>query len=265
MRPRTIRSKHAFHPTWLGLGLALLFLAPTICFASGRSNVILRESVSASHRAELISKLATITGWRDMKFANDGSLDVGQRVETSGSKAARQLLDAAVKGNKVLIIEDASSRFDVAFCRVVQGRWVGPKDRPEQAYVVLVDFADFQRVTGDNEARASFDVGWGFLHEVDHVVNDSEDPQVSAEATGECEDHINQMRSEVGLPVRAGYFFSTWPSRTDPTFVTRLVRLSFVRRDVASHKVKRYWLVWDAAVVGGSTEQNQTALIQAKK
>ena len=79
----------------------------------------------------------------------------------------------------------------------------------------------------------------GPLHEIDHVVRDSEDA-ANNNALGECEHHINQMRAEVGLPVRVDYFFSPAYLRADANFNSRYVRLSFERQD------KRYWIVWNA-------------------
>ena len=90
----------------------------------------------------------------------------------------------------------------------------------------MIDFTDFHRLSGDAEARAAFDVGWGLLHEVDHVVRDSEDAQDQT-AIGECEDHINRMRLEVGLPIRVDYFFSRAYLKADANFSSRY-RSTFV-------------------------------------
>jgi hypothetical protein len=125
--------------------------------------------------------------------------------------------------------------------------------------VVLIDFTDFQQLSGDAEARAAFDVGWGLLHEIDHVVSGSEDPK-DEKVIGECEDHINEMRREVGLPVRAEYFFSRAYLTADANFNARYVRLSFERR--GDSQTKRYWLVWDAVSVGGLIGDGQRALVR---
>ena len=59
--------------------------------------------------------------------------------------------------------------------------------------MVLIDFTDLRRLSGDAEVRAAFDVGWGLLHEIDHVVSGSEDAK-DEKGTGACEDHINETR-----------------------------------------------------------------------
>jgi hypothetical protein len=264
MRPRSHYGNSFSLPIHFGLASACVVVFTATLFASSApGSVVARDNLSPAHRADLTTKLRTITGWQELSFNDEGFLQVSGEKSQSGSRAARELIESAIEGKQIIVIEDASSRSDVAFCRVVPGRWIGAVSRPEPVYVVLVDFTDFGRVMGDDEARAAFNVGWGFLHEIDHIVNDSQDPQGASESAGDCEDHINQMRSEIGLPVRADYFFSPLPTSTDPNFMTRLVRLSFVEKKNGSAKGKRYWLVWDAALVGGWTEQWKTALVRS--
>lgn len=226
---------------------------------SANSHVLLKPNTASTHRKELVARLRVITGLGNLNFENDGALrfDVNQTI--GGSARARALLAQAVQGANVIVLEDASSRSDVAFCRVVRGRWTRDESNKPPAYVVLIDFADFQQLSGDAEARAAFDVGWGLLHEIDHVVSGSEDAQ-EVNGIGECEDHINQMRLEVGLPVRAEYFYTRAYLKADANFNARYVRLSFERRD--DSKTRRYWLIWDAVSVGGLIGESQRALVR---
>jgi hypothetical protein len=218
--------------------------------AKSVSRVLLRENVPHTHRDQLINKLRKITGWTKLTFTEDGSLLVDGTDTAKGSKSARSLLTRAVAGKTVIVLEDASSRSDVAFCRVVPARWVNGNHAKLAAYVVLIDFSDFEQVLGDEEARESFDVGWAVLHELDHVVMNSGDTAANDEV-GECESHINQMRDELGLPLRASYFFTASALKADPNFNTRFVRLPFEQRGPSSRRLKRYWLTWDFAAVGG--------------
>jgi len=230
------------------LGIALLFSSGAA--AKSVSNVLLRDNVSPEHRDQLTNKLRKITGWPKLMFADDGALITGATDSPRGSKSARNLLAKAVAGENVIIIEDASSRPDLAFCRVVPGRWTNADSAKLPAYVVLIDFTDFDQVVGDNKAREAFDVGWAVLHEIDHVVSNSEDLG-GDDDLGECESHINKMREELGLPLRAGYYFTVSNLKTDPNFTTRFVRLPFEQRDPSTQRLKHYWLTWDFAVVGG--------------
>src|SRR5689334_12532485 len=237
--------------------VACLCLSALPTFAS--SHILLKPDIRRAHREELVARLRVITGLKNLDFENDGALRFDVSQATGGSASARELLSQAVAGANVIVLEDASSRSDVAFCRVVRGRWKQGESTRPSAYVVLIDFTDFQQLSGDAEARAAFDVGWGLLHEIDHVVSGSQDAKGEKEI-GECEDHINEMRLEVGLPVRAEYFFSRTYLQADANFNARYVRLSFERRD--DSQIKRYWLVWDAVSVGGLIGDGQRALVR---
>ena len=225
--------------------------------ADGIDNVVVRKNVSKSNREELARRLRTITGWADLGFDSDGAMRIGHTGPRDGSQAARDLLNRALTGRRVILFEDASSRKDVVFCRVVLGTM--DQVTSSEVYVVLIDFADFRQVTGDKQSLAAFDVGWAVLHEIDHVVEDSQDPQKNV--AGDCEGHINSMRRELGLPVRNSYFFSFLPLKNDGNLVTRFVRLGFEQDAASSSKRKRYWLIWDAAVVGGLSSDERVARV----
>lgn len=228
--------------------IAILILTAFPVVAATSDRVVVRDSVSASQREELVRRLRAITGWEELAFGDDGVLQTGEVNSLSGSRSARELLTRAVSGNRVILLEDASSRKDIVFCRVVLGRLV---DEPAtEVHLVLIDFDDFRQVSGDEQARAAFNVGWAVLHEIDHVVEDSRDPK-HLTSVGECETHINTMRSELGLPTRNSYFFTFLPLKNDLNFMSRYVRLGFDHVKPNSIKKKRYWLIWDAAVVGG--------------
>lgn len=240
--------------------LLLICLTP-LKAQTRRGNVICNEEVSAKRRHELENKLQKITGWSDLAFNRDGILQIGNRQWSGGSKSARELIAKAIDGQNVVVVEDASKRSDVVFCQVIKGVWKGNATASRPVYVVLIDFFDFEHLIGDQRALSSFDVGWGFLHELDHVVNDSSDPG-SARETGECETHINRMRQECDVPQRADYFYSSSPVANDNSSVVRLVRLAFVEEDAAVSKKKRYWLLWDANLVGSTDERKQFARVE---
>jgi hypothetical protein len=241
-------------------GIVLLSLSVEISAAPGRSNVVCREELSRVHREQLAAKLRTITGLAQLKFADDGTLREGKELPIGGSASARELIARAIHGHNVMVLEDASNRSDVAFCRVIPGKWKTRAPDSPPVFVVQIDFVDFERLVGDERALEAFNVGWGFLHELDHAVNDSVDAMTLG-ATGECEAHLNQMRRECDLPERADYFSTLLPLAADSTFATRFVRLAFEQQLPAANKKKRYWVVWDANVVGGQL-QNQIAVLR---
>lgn len=241
------------------LGIPLTIYSTVTANEKSRSNVICRDNLSAAAREGLAAKLRKITGWSELRFDRNGVLRLGRTDPPRGSGTARELLARAVYGNNVVVLEDSNRREEVAFSRVIPGRWKHQAPDSPPAFVVQIDFADFDLVVGDRPALEAFDVGWGLLHELDHIVNDSHDGSSLGE-TGECENHINQMRRECNLPERADYFYTFSPLTTDSVFRTRLVRLAFELEEAPTNKKKRYWLTWDARVVGGFEEPKQIAL-----
>ena len=255
LRPRINKLSPSFMVNQFLCGIGLLLAAGISASATPAGRVVVRQEMKAAHRRDLLETLKVITGLR-LSLDREGALILGV-VEGPGSASARDLLTKAVNGSKFIVIKAASNRADVAFCSVVMHRAEAPTDKPIS--VVQIDFEDFKYLIGDERARASFNVGWGVLHEIDHVVSESEDTKVKFGA-GECEENINAMRLELGLPVRATYRFSPIPAPADPAFITRLVRLGFVQEDSKRKVTKRYWLMWDASLVGGTDARSQIAL-----
>jgi hypothetical protein len=242
------------------LGGIFLLLPVDLQADQNRDHVVCRENFSQNDRDKLTNKLRKITGLPDLGFDGGGVLRLGIQEPVGGSEHARKLLTKVISGPTIVILEDAS-KSDVVFSRVIPGIWkLGGPDTPP-IFVMQIDFADFEYVMGDVRALEAFDIGWAVLHEFDHLVNDARDATRLDEA-GECEDHINQMRRECGLPQRADYFFTFSPLSNDTAFRTRLVRLAFDQEKAPTGKKKRYWLVWDAKLVGGLDEKKQIAVLR---
>jgi hypothetical protein len=257
--PRGTSFSSISRAVWLG-GILLLLLPIELQARQSHSNVVCREEISPARREQLAAKLRNITGLSELKFDDNGFLRTAvDSVASGGSQSARQLLANAISGTNLVVIEDASNSSEVAFCRVIPGRWKEDAAGKPPVFVIQIDFADFDQVVGDERALEAFNVGWGFLHELDHIVNDSPDA-ISLGDTGECEAHINQMRRECNLPERSEYFSTLLPM-ADPAFRTRLVRIAFEEPLPAANKKKRYWVVWDANVIGGQ-EQNAIAALR---
>lgn len=229
----------------------LVCLSESLAASDLLDRIICREQVSAARREILADKLRGITGL-PVSFDESGALRVAAASARGGSQTARSLISKALAGTNVIILEDASNHQDVVFSRVVAAEWKHHRSEMPPAFVVLIDFADFDHLLGDEAALKAFDVGWAFLHELDHVVNDSLDA-TDAEQAGECEAHINLMRRECSLPLRANYFFTYFPY-AQRDFRTRLVRLAFEHTDALTNKQRRYWVMWDAGLVGGLPE-----------
>jgi hypothetical protein len=243
------------------LCVVLLICSVSLKAETKVSNVVCRDALASERRDELAGKLRRISGWPDLEFDSSGILRQGSKEPVGGSSSARELLAKVILGTTAVVLEDASKSSEVAFCRVIPGKWKHGVQDNRPAFVVQIDFADFEQVIGDEPALEAFNVGWGLLHELDHIANDSLDA-TSLGATGECEEHINQMRRECNLPQRADYFYTVLPLSGESIFATRLVRLAFEREDPFARKKKRYWIVWDANVVGGLDAQKQIAALR---
>lgn len=246
-----------------GFLMSVLMVCPTAGLSSElhRSSIVCRQEFSTSRRNELAARLRAITGWRDLGFQDDGALLPGVKKTSSGSLTARDLITQAQSDQKILILEDASDRIDVAFARVVRGFWKSNVNLQPPVFVVLIDFADFDHLMGDSKALSAFNVGWALLHEIEHVVNGWDDPDNPGE-TGACEAQINRMRGECNLPQRTDYFSTLFPHTQDSAFITKLVRLAFDQQDPVSRKRRRYWVMWDAALVGGLLEPGPIAKLR---
>jgi hypothetical protein len=242
----------------------LLVCAPVFSEPKPRpSRIVCREELAPAKRNQLSGKLREITGWSNLEFDSSGFLQLGTNQPSGGSASARALLRTANAGNNILILEDASDRADIAFSRVIPGRWKNSSLTDHSVYVVLIDFSDFDHLMGDRRALAAFDAGWGLLHEIDHVVNNSIDSEKLGVA-GDCEDHINQMRHELNLPERSEYFYTMLPQTEFSEFRTRFVRMPFEWKDPGSNRRRRYWLMWDATAVGGLIESQEIARTKSR-
>lgn len=245
------------------VAILLLILASSAAAAEteqAQSNIVCRKQLSVQLRENLATRLREITGWTDLRFDNRGTLQIGAGKSVGGSQSARNLLAKLITGRHFVALEEANNRSDVVFGRVVSAKWEDSSTDKPPAHIVLIDFADFKHVMGDKRGLEAFNVGWVLLHEFDHIATDSDDAAAFDEI-GECETHINQMRRECHLPQRADYFFTSFPIAADSIFPRKFVRLSFFESNVNKNK-RRYWLIWDAKLVGGLEEIKQIASLR---
>jgi hypothetical protein len=160
----------------------LLLLAPVEFLAAhSRSNIVCREDLSPAHREQLAIDLRKITGLSDLKFEDNGTLSASTNQVSGGSKTARDLILKAMAGRNAVVLEDTTNSSDVAFGRVIPGKWKNLNPNNPPAFVIQIDFQDFDRLMGDERAREAFNVGWGFLHELDRIVNDRVDQPLTEE------------------------------------------------------------------------------------
>jgi len=160
-----------------------------------------------AHEDQLVRSLRRITGFRQLIFAEDGSLSLGDVMDVApGSLIARQIIFRALGSGKTLIIEDHSGSQTVVFGQIDLG--LDFEDRvlrqKFEIWRLRIDFDDFREIEAPPEVRQSFDAGFIVMHELLHGIG-YEDTRYK-EGVGEVEGLVNQVRAELGLPLRDRYF-----------------------------------------------------------
>lgn len=167
-------------------------------------------------KQKLIDDWKRETGYQDIQFDKSGKLTINEQAGRSGGSnlAARDLLKAVtstdVRFNLVSVDTTA-----VAFAEVDAGTTpIGAGNKITRTdYKVRIDFGDFDRASGDKEAKEAFSVGLTAIHEFDHKIYNVTDYKNSSTDPGPLErDYINPIRRELGLAERVHYVSEPVPA-----------------------------------------------------
>ncbi len=186
------------------------------------------------------------SGFVELRFDEQGALTLGNRQRIAGGSAtARALLIAAVDSQNLYELESHERSPEVAFARIDESedREFGETGKKMTIYQVQLDFADFDRLGGAREAKASFDIGIALLHELTHGVLKLQDPRGEMDRLGECDAHVNQMRRELQLPERLYYHPRV---RVVENLDGRFVFASLEFAGSNAHATEKYRLTWRA-------------------
>jgi hypothetical protein len=229
-------------------------------FRAGLRNSSGSQRLSAMQLQSVLDSLRHKTGFPGMRFDEEGFLTLGDRTRIGGGSAtARELLIAAVEGDKAFELESHDHSPAIAFARMGGGPVYNNFTTNARITVesLQLDFADFAQLHGSREALAAFDLGFALLHELAHGVyrlRDAKDPG----RLGECERHINRMRRELGLPERQQYSARARKlAPSESTIRIELAELLFVcvSQTPGRAGTKRYfYLKWDAKRVASTAE-----------
>ena len=167
-------------------------------------------AITKEHERRLALSLRRITGYDGLQFGPDGSLSLGDcSVVAGGSGEARRILMRAVCSGAVFVIEDYSGSGSVNFGQAAPEQVYEVRDgRSSQIWRVRLDFDDFQQMDASSEVRAAFDEGFTLFHELLHGLGYLDASRVRE--LGPCEEIVNRVRSELGLPLRDQYFGEAW-------------------------------------------------------
>ncbi len=156
----------------------------------------------------LLESLRQKSGFLEMHFDDNNFLRLGDRSKIAGGSAiARELLIAAVDRAKGIDLENHEFSLNVAFARLAKpveynSRATGARI---EVYPIEIDFADFAHLRGSREVIEAFDIGFVILHELAHAALGLRDALVNGQEPGECEEYINLIRRELGVPERLSY------------------------------------------------------------
>jgi len=225
-------------------------------FRAGLRNIDGARRLSEKQLQTTLESLRHKTGFLDMRFDEAGYLTLGDRNRVAGgSGAARELLISAVDGAKIFELEAHDSSPSVAFARLsVTTIYIHPGARIV-GLAIQLDFADFAVLRGEREALMAFDIGFAILHELAHGVLGLKD-DIARRRLGECDERINLVRRDLGLPERRYYLPAI--SLTLPPLVEEAELIfALVSRKDGREKTKVFYLRWDAKSV--AARESQTA------
>lgn len=207
------------------------------------------------------------SGFAELSFDELGALTLGNRQHVvGGSATARALLIAAVDSDNLYELENHDRSADVAFAQLYESedRLIGPTGKHMIIYKVRLDFADFNHLSGANEAKAAFDLGIALLHELTHGVLKLKDTQ-EIDQIGECDAHINQIRRELNLPERLYYEPKITVVRISTGKRLVVAHLEFVERSAGQNaKYKLGWFPANVSPNARSIAQLEQGLAKAR-
>lgn len=169
---------------------------------------------NAHCQAQLIESLRRLTGWQQLSFTATGWLEIGDRAaikaDDGSSPSAREVLLRTQQNQHVFIVEAHTGSPDVSFGQLDEGLVYEDSLRHLRLKIwhVRLDLADFKRIAAPARVLAAFDPGFVFLHELLHGLG-YPDPERFGEI-GPCETQVNQMRTEMDLPLRTQYFATSY-------------------------------------------------------
>ncbi len=154
----------------------------------------------------LIASLRRITGLQQLAFTSNGALNLGEPTSyTKGSQTARAILQQTLASGSMFILENHSNSQTVNFGQLDEGLHYENTVTLQKFMIwcVRIDFDDFRTMQTSAEVREAFDSGFTLLHELLHALGHKDPANVGE--IGECEEIINQMRTELRLPTREHY------------------------------------------------------------
>ncbi len=231
-------------------------------YQSGVRNSFDEHALSVTELNLVLNQLRKKTGFVRMRFDSAGFLRIDDRQDFVGGSAwARELVLAAIDGKKAVVLQSHHRSEEIGFARR------GLETHSEHwrtalqiiATPIEIDFEDFKHLHGNSEAIAAFDLGFVILHELCHAVLGLSDFSAKLNPAGNCENYVNRIRRELGVPERQQYaanvslkkMFSFGPSVETATL--HFLKTKPGRRPGSRVKTKTLFLRWEVKLVGGES------------
>ena len=164
--------------------------------------------LSTKEAETLVTGIRMWTGLDHIVFEPNGNLRLNDSANvTGGSRAARELIIAAAASGDSFTLERHDNSPNIAFAQIESTDcYIDSSGQRHNVWRLRIDFEDFTKLSGNNKALAAFDVTASVVHELTHGVYGCLDLIDDRDQLGGCERFVNQMRSELGLPLRLFYY-----------------------------------------------------------
>ena len=225
-----------------------------------------KYQLAGNHKELLVASLRRITGYQELNFSNNGALSLGDPGSISeGSQMARTILQQVLNTGSEVVIEDHSNSQSVNFGQLDEGTryedWVTRKNFT--IWHVRIDFEDFRKMQTSPEVQEAFDSGITTLHELLHSLG-HKDPDNFGEV-GKCEEVINQVRTELSLPVREHYHGVPLIQLSNQSVIIRVRFRERLAAKVAKIVRPTRWKTHYLFFVMALTDESSSALIGLRK
>ena len=241
----------------------LLFMVAVLCWLSSVAQAYTRDLPYRFHPGLRISQTKPLTTRESTGLIRELSLLSGLHLAVDvdgtihydthlpavgGSAIARELLVKAIDGSDSFAVESANRSAEIAFAQIESTTTYSDGINPRRnEWIIRIDFADFAQLRGDANAIKAFNPGMNMMHELAHAILKLPDPEGPNDPLGQCERHLNLMRTELGLPSRQYYFPKTRLARS-PASLSQIVQaeLKFTH---GSKRAEESLLTFDLAMV----------------
>ena len=166
-----------------------------------------KQCLSSDQSRSLIKELRRITGFDLRIDRDDNVVFTDQQRYSAGSRAARELISAAIDSSDSFTIAATNHSPTVAFAQLESVlSYRDESGNKREDWQIRIDFADFEELRGERQTLDSFGTGFGVLHELVHALLNYPDPVTANDQLGQCERYLNTIREELGLPQRLAYY-----------------------------------------------------------